>query len=124
MTYISLLRGINVSGQKKILMSDLKLLYENLGFTQVKTYIQSGNVVFCAPKSHCTTLSGQISSAIASAFGFPVPTITLELAHFHQILHTNPFAILHSYAPAFYHISFLSTPATPQAITGPPLARL
>ena len=42
--YISLLRGINVSGKKKIKMADLKLLYQNLGFQDVQTYIQSGNV--------------------------------------------------------------------------------
>ena len=45
-TYISILRGINVSGQKKILMADLKNLFIELGFTNVQTYIQSGNVVF------------------------------------------------------------------------------
>jgi uncharacterized protein (DUF1697 family) len=45
-TFISLLRGINVSGQKKILMMDLKALYENLKFTDVTTFIQSGNDIF------------------------------------------------------------------------------
>jgi len=45
-TYISILRGINVSGQKKILMADLKVLYETLQFKEVTTYIQSGNVIF------------------------------------------------------------------------------
>jgi uncharacterized protein (DUF1697 family) len=45
-TYISILRGINVGGQRKILMADLKTLYENLGFKEVVTYIQSGNVIF------------------------------------------------------------------------------
>ena len=44
--FISILRGINVSGQKKILMTELKALYEKLGFNNVHTYIQSGNVVF------------------------------------------------------------------------------
>ncbi|EMK17646.1 DUF1697 domain-containing protein, partial [Leptospira kirschneri] len=45
-TYIALLRGINVSGQKKILMKDLSSIFESLGFMNVKTYIQSGNVLF------------------------------------------------------------------------------
>ena len=45
-TYISMLRGINVSGQKKIRMADLKNLYESLGLVEVQTYVQSGNVVF------------------------------------------------------------------------------
>ena len=47
-SYISLLRGINVSGHKIIKMSELKELYESLNFTNVTTYIQSGNVVFCS----------------------------------------------------------------------------
>ena len=46
MKYISILRGINVSGQKKIKMADLKALYEAQGFENVTTYIQSGNVIF------------------------------------------------------------------------------
>ena len=46
MRYISLLRGINVAGQKKIIMKDLKALHESLGFSDVVTYIQSGNVLF------------------------------------------------------------------------------
>ena len=45
-TYISLLRGINVSGQKKIKMADLKKLYEGFSFQSVQTYIQSGNMIF------------------------------------------------------------------------------
>ena len=45
-TYIALLRGINVSGQKPVKMTELKELFESIGFTDVKTYIQSGNVVF------------------------------------------------------------------------------
>ncbi|HID35833.1 MAG TPA: DUF1697 domain-containing protein, partial [Ghiorsea sp.] len=48
MRYLSLLRGINVAGQKKIKMEDLKALYEGLGFTNVQIYIQSGNVGFDA----------------------------------------------------------------------------
>ena len=46
--YISILRGINVSGQKLIKMADLKELYESLNFKNVQTYIQSGNVIFCS----------------------------------------------------------------------------
>ncbi len=46
MKYISILRGINVSGQKKIKMEELQKLYESLVFDHVQTYIQSGNVIF------------------------------------------------------------------------------
>ena len=48
--YIALLRGINVSGQKKILMADLRALFESLDLLNVQTYIQSGNVLFHSEK--------------------------------------------------------------------------
>jgi Protein of unknown function (DUF1697) len=50
-TYISMLRGINVSGQKQVRMTELKSLYESLGLENVRTYVQSGNVVFASAQS-------------------------------------------------------------------------
>lgn len=61
-TYISILRGINVSGQKIIQMTSLKVLYEMLGFQNVTTYIQSGNVVFRSSESDTIKLSEQIEN--------------------------------------------------------------
>ena len=63
-TYISILRGINVSGQNKFQMSDLKALYENLKFKNVTTYIQSGNVIFKANKQRDEVLAKKIEDAI------------------------------------------------------------
>ena len=76
-TYISLLRGINVSGQKKILMAELKALYEDLGFTNVKTYIQSGNVVFEYKETEASTLQEMIFAKINNHYGFEVPNLIL-----------------------------------------------
>lgn len=61
-TYVSILRGINVSGQKIIQMTSLKVLYEMLGFQNVTTYIQSGNVVFRSSESDTIKLSEQIEN--------------------------------------------------------------
>ena len=55
-TFVALLRGINVSGQKRIQMADLAKVYESIKLTDVKTYIQSGNVVFSAPESFAEKL--------------------------------------------------------------------
>ena len=49
--YIALLRGINISGKNKIVMDELKTAFEKLGFTDVKTHLNSGNVIFSAEKS-------------------------------------------------------------------------
>jgi len=60
-TYISILRGINVSGQKLIKMDDLRKLYEILGFRDVRTYVQSGNVIFKGDDFEPSDLEQKIS---------------------------------------------------------------
>src|ERR1700730_14284856 len=75
-TYISMLRGINVGGHKRIKMDQLRASFEALGFDQVKTYIQSGNVVFKTTKLSPAALSKRIEERILSDFGFPVSVIS------------------------------------------------
>ena len=90
-TYISILRGINVSGQKKIKMADLKLIYENLGFSNVQTYIQSGNIVFDYKETEAATLEQLIFNAIQKHYGFEVPNLILTPATIENALKNNPF---------------------------------
>tara|TARA_B100000809_G_scaffold252685_1_gene287677 strand:- start:4836 stop:5408 length:573 start_codon:yes stop_codon:yes gene_type:complete len=90
-TYISLLRGINVSGQKKILMADLKALYESLGFSNVKTYIQSGNVVFNFEKTTAVKLQQLIFDQIQSKYDFEVPILILNSTEIEVALAENPY---------------------------------
>ena len=91
-TYISLLRGINVSGQKKIQMSALRVLYEELKFNDVITYIQSGNVIFKAGKNASRQeLSRKIGGKIKEKYGFDVPVIIRTLSEMKKILSLNPF---------------------------------
>ncbi|PKA82565.1 uncharacterized protein (DUF1697 family) [Ulvibacter sp. MAR_2010_11] len=87
--YIALLRGINVSGHKKILMTDLKALFEALGFEKVQTYIQSGNVVFTSEKK--VNLADIISEAIKKAYGWEVPVLVLTVSEIEAILAHCPF---------------------------------
>jgi uncharacterized protein (DUF1697 family) len=70
--YISLLRGINVSGQKKIKMADLKLLYETQDCQHVITYIQSGNVVFEHPSESALAIKEMLEAAISEQYQFSV----------------------------------------------------
>ena len=90
-TYISLLRGINVGGHKKIPMKDLKTLYESAGFTNVKTYIQSGNVIFDSRSNNIPRINTNIEKAIADSFGFPVTVITRLADDLGKIIKRNPF---------------------------------
>jgi len=89
--FIALLRGINVSGQKQIKMSELKSLFEEIGFQTVETYIQSGNVIFASKENSKSKLGGKISSAIKSMYGFDVPVIVITPDEIEYVLKTNPF---------------------------------
>ena len=93
-TFISLLRGINVGGNKKIKMAELKQCYLSLGFTEVVTYIQSGNVVFKSKLSNLKELQGLIEQAIAKTFGFDVPVMVLTAESFNDSVIRLPFANL------------------------------
>jgi len=89
--FVALLRGINVSGQKQIKMSDLKTLSEDLGFTKVQAYIQSGNVIFSAKEKSSKRLEDKTSSAIKSKFGFDVPVIVVTPEEIEYVIQNNPF---------------------------------
>jgi len=91
MRYIALLRGINVSGQKKIKMVDLKNLFEAIGFKNVKTYIQSGNVIFDYKHSDIEKLANEIEKKISETFGFFVNTIIRTYEELRNIINNNPF---------------------------------
>jgi uncharacterized protein (DUF1697 family) len=89
--FIALLRGINVGGQKKIKMSDLKLLFEETGFQNVETYIQSGNVIFSTKEKSSENLEENISSTIKKKFDFDVPVIVVTPQEIESSLKRNPF---------------------------------
>lgn len=108
-TFISILRGINVSGQKKILMADLKKLYESLKFNEVKTYIQSGNVVFKSDsKISDIQLARKIEKAISTKYKFEVPVIIRTKEELEKILSQNSFTKEKSIDLKKLHVTFLS----------------
>jgi len=109
-TYISILRGINVSGQKLIKMDALKSMYTNLHFENVKTYVQSGNVIFRAKNNDPKILERSISSQIKADWGFEVPVIVLDAVSLKTIIEDNPLAKDSLKDASFLHITFLSDP--------------
>jgi uncharacterized protein (DUF1697 family) len=113
-TYIAILRGINVSGQKKILMADLRVLFEDLNFQNVRTYIQSGNVVFASDGQVSThTLAHRIEKAILKIYQFDVPVLVYSAREIRQILHNNPFLKEKDIDITKLHVTFLaSTPSS------------
>lgn len=86
-----MLRGINVSGHKKIKMLDLRRLYESLGFQNVITYIQSGNVIFDSDDENHSAIVSNIENAIRSHYQFEVPVQIYSQDDFHNIVANMPF---------------------------------
>lgn len=108
-TYISFLRGINVSGKNMIGMADLKKLFGNLGFTDIQTYVQSGNVIFRAENTDPGKAEKMITEAIRCEFSFEVPVIVLTPAKLERIINGNPFRDDPGKDPSFMHVTFLAS---------------
>ena len=107
--YISILRGINVSGQKLIKMDALRKMYESLGFHNVTTYLQSGNVIFTSNDIELCQLEQRISLQIEKDFGFDVPVIVFTFDKLKYIIENNPFTKEPDKDPASLHVTFLSS---------------
>lgn len=91
-----------------IKMEALKKLYAGLGFADVQTYIQSGNVIFRSKAHECSRLEKKIAEKIHEEYGYHVPVIVMELDEMKKIAKDNPYARDKSKDPSFLHISFLS----------------
>jgi uncharacterized protein (DUF1697 family) len=89
--FISLLRGINVAAQKKILMADLKKLYEKAGLTDVQNYVQSGNIIFSSKEKNISKLTSRIEEAIEKEYKFHVPVIVMDNSNIKKVISSNPY---------------------------------
>jgi uncharacterized protein (DUF1697 family) len=107
-TYISVLRGINVSGHRIIKMDALKQSYAELGFTNIHTYIQSGNVVFQLKKSGTLKIESMIKNKILDVYGFDVPVIVKEFMDLNNVIKNNPFLDIKNVDLSMLHVTFLS----------------
>ncbi|MGZ0016227.1 DUF1697 domain-containing protein [Yeosuana sp. AK3] len=89
-TYVALLRGINVGRHKKVPMAELRTLLTNVGFQNVQTYIQSGNVVFQSSEK-AIVLENILQNAIMNHFKFEVPVIIKSREELFTIFNACPF---------------------------------
>ncbi|MDP3462105.1 MAG: DUF1697 domain-containing protein [Bacteroidales bacterium] len=107
-TYVCLLRGINVSGQKPINMVALEKMFNDLGFFGVQTYIQSGNIVFGADALALPDPEQSIAGGIQQTFGFEVPAIVLDSGKLQEIVRKNPFTTDPDKDSSFFHLTLFS----------------
>ncbi|SHN87843.1 Uncharacterized conserved protein, DUF1697 family [Geodermatophilus obscurus] len=90
MRYVALLRGINVGGRNKVPMARLREVFQEVGHTDVRTYINSGNVVFESPRRHAGVLSQDLEAAFETEFGFPARVLVLPGSTVKQIAAALP----------------------------------
>lgn len=90
-THLALLRGINVSGHNMIKMEALKLMLEQLGFSNVRTYVQSGNVFIDSEEESASKIGFMIKQEIFKTFGHDVPAVVISKADLESCFSNNPF---------------------------------
>lgn len=110
--YVALLRGVNVGGNNLIKMTDLAAFFEALGFTQVRTYIQSGNVIFCADESDQSKLTARLEDAMSKAFSYNARLVTRSYAELKDIVSLAPEGFGSDPSTFRYDVIYLKEPLT------------
>lgn len=104
---IALLRGINVGGKNRLPMKELAALFVEAGCEDVRTYIQSGNVVFRTGSAVGEEIASIISASILERYGYQVPLITRTAGELQEIMEANPFVEAGAEADKL-HVMFLA----------------
>jgi len=112
-----MLRGINVGGNKRIKMDELRASFEALGFDRVKTFIQSGNVVYKGAGTSTTRLSTKIEKRLLRDFGFAVSVVTRSAEEMAETIKNNPFIAARGVDQEKLHVMFLSATPAPDALS-------
>lgn len=90
MRYLALLRGINVGGKNLVKMADLRAAVEEMGLADVATYIQSGNLLFSAPRQRRDELAARLESELSRRFGGPQKVVLLSAAELAGVVEGAP----------------------------------
>jgi uncharacterized protein (DUF1697 family) len=115
-TYVALLRGINLSGQKLIKMADLRSHFDSFGAKQARTYIQSGNVIFEHRARSAGTLRSNLEKHLANKLGYAVATFVLSSKELVSIAEANPFDTGQPEFGRRMYVCFFEKPPPPAAI--------
>jgi len=106
--YIAMLRGINIGPHKRIKMEQLRESFAELGFVEIKTYIQSGNVVFKSEKASPASLGRKIEKRLLGDFGFSVSVILRTQEEIEKVIRGNPMLKEKGVDTSKLHVAFLS----------------
>ncbi|MEX3105644.1 MULTISPECIES: DUF1697 domain-containing protein [unclassified Streptomyces] len=114
--YAALLRGINVGGNRKLPMADLRALLEGLGYGDVRTYLQSGQAVFSTDGDDAS-LAAAIERAVEKRFGFTVDVLVRDHAYLKAIVDACPFPAA-ELEPKQLHVTYFSAPVAADRFAG------
>src|SRR5262245_50992702 len=110
MKMVALLRGVNVGGNRKVPMTELCALATKSGLTEVKHYINSGNLVFEAGKMKADQVATLLEKAIEKHFGFYVDVIVRTAAQWKKYTAGSPFPVAERSRPKFLHLGLSRLP--------------
>lgn len=116
-TYVVFVRGINVSRSSRILMKDFVKMLSSLVFTNIKTYIQSGNAVFNARDATTEQIRNRLQELLYQTFHRKVTATVYTIQHYAQLLMANPFLKDDSVDKGKLHLTFFQDPPSEEAIT-------
>ncbi|QFZ73667.1 DUF1697 domain-containing protein [Streptomyces fagopyri] len=111
-TYAALLRGINVGGNKKVPMAELRTLLQRLGHGGVGTYLQSGNAFFSSGRGDEDSLAAELAEAVERHFGFTVEVLVRDHAYLRAVREACPFPAAELEAKQV-HVTYFSAPVDP-----------
>src|SRR5512133_2788415 len=114
-TYLAMLRGINVGGKNKLPMKELAEIFVEAGCIDVRTYIQSGNVVFSADPERLELLPLAVTAAIAERTGYQIPVVLRTAEQMEDVIRNNPFLGAGADEDAL-HVMFLADLPEPRRV--------
>ena len=115
-SHVALLRGVNL-GKRRLPMKELARIFEEAGAAGVRTYIQSGNVVYRASAARARRVPALVETAIAERFGFDAPVVTRTAAEMATIVRANPYAREAAADPKSVHVGFLRDEPAASAVS-------
>jgi len=115
--HVALLRGINVGGKNMLPMKELAVMFAKAGCSDVVTYIQSGNVVFCADDKVAAGLGAAIAKQVEARFGLRVPLVLRTAAEIDVVIRANPF-LKAGASEEMLHVCFLADRPGKEFIAG------
>lgn len=113
--HIALLRGVNVGGRTKVPMAELRALLADIGYTDVRTLLQSGNAVLTAEGTAPADVARAVEAALAATYERDIKVVVRTAAEMRAVIDANPLAVSH---PSRFLVTFYAEPVDTAALAG------